>query len=279
LRHAIPALAALSLLTASLASGCRKPEPIRREHKRDPSVDPRLHFPASITDPRALQSDRERDVPIAWLFLPEDPVPTGGAPNVVAAVELPCGFRPAYGTVSPAGVSPLAVRLHALYAGPGSPSDAHCDRHMRAIQYISLQRLRLGDFVVTDAAPRTTSDPPAPSVTLHVVQDNESTPPVAVRRSRACHVGDDASCTAGGVCAQVPGHTNGVCVPPIDPYLDMGRPCEDGSLEITLSHPGPHTTSVAPAPGALRACLRACDPQGHCPSSLECANGVCVPQG
>jgi hypothetical protein len=251
-----------------------------------------FQIPANVREPGLPSiSGLEYDVPVAWLFLTEDPAPTGAAPDVIVGAELPCGYRPVYGTVSPP-VNPLRVRLRARFAGPGRPDPAAvpCPTRNVAVQYISLQRLRLGTFTVSDATPHPASEPTVPSVTLRVVEDDPRLPSRQARRLRRCTPGDDATCTAGGACGGIPGHAGlGVCVPPFDPYLVIGRLCPGpaagapmGSTEVALEHPGPYAARATPPAGALHACLPACDAAHPCDVGMQCLavgeRSVCAPR-
>jgi hypothetical protein len=253
------------------------------ENVRVPSVLPVPGTPSS--------SGLEMDVPLAWLFLRDAPAPTGSAPEVIVGAELPCGFHPVYANVSPPH-DPLRVRLRARYGGPGRPTDTSvpCPTPNNVALIVSLQRLRLGGFTVTDATPHHPGDPPVPSLRLQVVEENERTPSPQVRHVRGCTPGDDATCTEGGVCGAVPGRTGaGVCVPPLDPFLSAGRACQGvspgaplGSVEVSLEHPGAYAMRAAPAPGALKACLPMCDDAHPCDASLACVPvgglRVCLPR-
>ena len=217
---------------------------------------------------------REIDAPLSWFYLAEDPVPTGSSPEVIVGAELPCGYRPVFGDVSDP-VSPLRVRLHAVYAGNGTPGSERCATPNRAAQFISLHRLRLGTFAIVDAVAHQPGDPPAPTATLHVVRDDDTLAPVDRRRWRACSRGGDEACTAGGVCGTVPGAPpeHGVCVPPMDPFLAVGRPCNDHFVDFVLSAGEPARD--------VHVCLPPVGPASSCPVGLHAlvtdAASPCVP--
>lgn len=246
--------------------------------------------PGAVPPPGMPSVDElEIDAPLAWLFLREEPAPTGSAPEVIVGAELPCGYRAVYATVSPP-VDPLRVRLRARFVEQGHGGGRQCSRRPVAVQFVSLQKLRLGTFTVTDATAHGLHDPPVPSVVLHVIADDERTPPRQVRQVRRCIPGQDASCTAGGVCGAIPGRTDvGVCVPPLDPYLVVGRPCPGpsawtpfGTVAVTLTHRGSFATAAVPSDGLVRACLPACDDAHPCAPTLECTDvdgrRVCLPR-
>lgn len=270
----------LALLVLGPVLGCKKKPP----HTTVAVVDsgPRFSVP-SVLPAVGTRSAREFDVPLAWLYLVEEPVPTGSAPDVIVGAEVPCGFVPLLGTVSPPE-TPLRVRLRVRFAGPGEPdATIPCPTRPGIAVPISLQRLRRASFTVTDEMPHGAGDPPMPSVSLHVIEDNERTPAPMLRRVRPCNPDDDASCTGGGACGGVPGRPGvGVCAPPLDPYLSIGRSCPAGSAEIRLERARPFGVRAAPPPGEFRACLPSCDPAHPCTAPLSClqvgGHGVCAPQ-
>jgi hypothetical protein len=235
-----------------------------------------VHPPGTVAN-----SGRELDVPLSWLFVSEDPAPTGSAPNAIVGATLPCGYRAVYGTVSSPDASPLRVRVHALFDGAGDPHDARCRSLPLSVQMVSLQRLRLADFTVTDASPHAAGDPPVPTAALHVVADDNATPAAMRRRFRRCTPGDDSTCTAGGVCATPSGRNVGVCVPPYDPYLAVEHPCPEGRAEAVLGH-APMSGPAVPADGAIHACLAGCDDTHPCDAAFECVpigtHAVCLPR-
>jgi hypothetical protein len=233
-------------------------------------------------------SGREMDAPLAWLFVPQWPATTGSSPDVIAAAHLPCGYRMMYSTVDRDGTQ-LKVRVRARFAGPVAPTDrtTPCPTEPPALQFVSLNTIRLGDYQLVDAAlhPAGAIAAPAP-LSLPVVRDDHTTPSEADRWVRQCTPGDDAFCAAhgGGVCGAVrerPGV--GVCVPPLDPYLVVSRPCPERTTELELEHSGPYGTPVAPRGSSLRACLPACGAEDRCPTGLTCVRragssgpGACV---
>ncbi len=236
----------------------------------------------------ASPSGREIDAPLAWLFLPQAPVTTGSVPDVIAAAQLPCGFRAMYGTVDRVG-DELRVRVRARFNGANVPTDrvTPCPSEPPSIQFVSLNRIRLGEYRVIDAAAHPAGAVPAPAaVTLTVIPDDANAPIASSRWVRPCTTGDDSTCArAGGVCGGVSETAGrGVCVPPLDPFLAVSRPCPEQTQEVTLDHPGPYAAPVAPAHNALRACLPACNERGECPAQLQCvrraggAAGACVPR-
>ena len=244
----------------------------------------RLRAPEAIPPPGVPGPyGREVDVPLAWAFLPETPVPTGSAPNVLVAAELPCDYRPLYANVTPPA-DRLGVRLRARYAGTATPDPSRpCARPNLALHFVSLQRLRLGSFVLSDATPLLPGwGHSMRAISLRVVPDDAALPSAQARQSRRCSPGDDASCTGGGVCAAIPGIAGrGVCVPPLDPYLRLGRPCPDGSSAIDVVHDAPFDVSAAPPPGVIHACLPSCAADRPCGTGTACESvggtRVCLP--
>ncbi|MDP3275412.1 MAG: hypothetical protein Q8Q09_09480 [Deltaproteobacteria bacterium] len=270
-----------SLISLALASGlvaCRKPAPAA-----NPDAGTTMLVPQVLAS-AGSQTLREMDAPLAWLFLPQAPVTTGSSPDVLVAAHLPCGFRPMYGTVTRRG-NTLGVRLRARFAGPGSPSPDRttpCPTEPPTVQFISLNTVRLGELDVIDLAPHPPGAVPAPSpVHLSVSRDDHTALPSALRWVRGCTAQDDSTCPHGGVCGalrELPG--KGVCVPPLDAFLVVQRPCPVDTVLFELDHPGPYPTAVAPPPGPLRACLSACR-AGQCPAGLTCipregGPGACV---
>ena len=262
-----------------VANGCRSHR--GPQVPQDTGVDPNFRIPEVHPPGTPSQNGTELDVPLSWLFVSESPAITGSAPNVVVGGVMPCGFRAVFGTVSPPAAA-LHVRIHAVYAGQGDPRAEHCETQPAFVQIVSLQRLRLGEYAVSDALPARGDAGVLPSAALRVVADDSNAPSPMARRVRRCVAGDDSTCTGGGVCATIPDHDVGVCVPPIDPYLFISRPCPDGRVDVTLAH-APMTMGPAPREGSIRACLPPCDDAHSCDAGFECiASGeqrVCIPQG
>lgn len=278
------ALETAALVAAMFGVGCRAP---RAAAGAQPDGGPVMLVPSAVAPVGGRSaSGREIDAPIAWFFLPQWPVTTGSSPDVIAAAALPCGFRAMYSTVDRDGAS-LRVRIRARFTGAGSPPSltTPCTTEPPSLQFASLNRVRLGEYTIVDASRRANGDDMIPSLQLSVVRDDESAPSEAERWVRGCAAGDDRACATrgGGVCGSVretPGR--GVCVPPLDPFLVVGRPCPERTTEVALDHPEPYATAVAPPPGPLRACLTACNAEGRCPSGLQCVRrssssaGACV---
>ncbi|MFO0560188.1 MAG: hypothetical protein U0269_19385 [Polyangiales bacterium] len=284
-------------LVALCAGACRGPSATARNGRNGSAAGagptdagPSMMVPQELAPVGGQSpSGREIDAPLAWLFLPQTPVTTGSVPDVLAASHLPCGFRAMYGTVQRDG-NQLRVRVRARYTGPNVPTDrtTPCPTEPPSIQYVSLNTIRLGEYTVVDAAAHPAGTVPAPPpLALSVIPDDPSAPSASARWVRACTAGDDNSCAqrgrgACGAVRETPGR--GVCVPPIDAFLAVNRPCPQDTTEFTLDHPGAYSMPVAPAPGALRACLPSCNAQGACPSGLQCVRreggsaGACVPQ-
>lgn len=285
LRDVLPAWTQGICALALLSVGCSKPTPASRQTDAGSGLlVPQALAPVGGGSP----GGREFDAPIAWLFLPQNPVTTGSSPDVLAAAHLPCGFRAMYSTVQREG-DELRVRVRARFPGANPPADRStpCPNEPPSIQYVSLNTVRLGELRVVDAAPHPAGAVPSPApVTLRVIPDDSNAPPASARWVRGCTAGDDSTCASGGgVCGAVretPGR--GVCVAPIDAFLAVRRPCPQDHTEVTLDHPGAYAMPVAPAPGALRACLPACNAQGACPTGTQCVRrengsaGACVPQ-
>ncbi len=276
------ALGLLAGMSAAL-SGCRRPAPAARAGDAG-SV---MRVPSMLAAVGAgSPSGREMDAPLAWMFLPQAPVLTGSVPDVLTATHLPCGFQPMYGTVDRVGDA-LRVRVRARFTGPGLPRDrvTPCPTEPPWVQFVSLNRIRLGTYTVEDAAGHPAGTVPAPAaLQLEVLPDDPRAPAESTRWVRPCRAGDDGSCVHGGVCGEVqetPGR--GVCVPPHDAFLIVRRPCPEPSSELALAHPGPYAIAATPAPGTLRACLPACNARGECPADMQClrrgsGRGACVPR-
>ena len=207
----------------------------------------------------------EVDVPLRWIHLLAEPAPTGSAPYAVVGAVVPCGFVPRY-TVSERGEGEVRLRMRAQRR----PSDGvACDGGTPVVELVSLSMIRLGTWRVVDAVAHGEHDPPVlPSRVLHVVPDDATLAPAAVRWTRGCSTTSD--CTAGGVCAHAA--TGTLCLPPMDPWLHLGRPCPDGLRSVAV-------TPVAPGEGTpWRACVAACDRAGQCVGSLRCdPSGICLP--
>ncbi|MBL8680904.1 MAG: hypothetical protein JNK05_17115 [Myxococcales bacterium] len=268
------------VVAVGVISGCKRPEGAANGSRA------RADGGAAILVPQALApvgarspSGREIDAPLAWMFVPQWPATTGSSPDVIAAAHLPCGFRMMYSTVDRDGAE-LRVRVRARFAGPNPPTDrtTPCPTEPPALQFVSLNTVRLGDYQLVDAAlhPAGAIAAPAP-LALPVVRDDNTTPSEADRWVRQCTPGDDSFCVAhgGGVCATARERADkGVCVPPLDPYLVVGRPCPERTAEIELDHRGAFATPVAPRGSSIRACLPACSAEGRCPTGLECVRRV-----
>lgn len=253
--------------------------------KRDPQVLARDGGPAILV-PQVLApvnggspSGREIDAPLAWMYLPQAPVTTGSVPDVLVASQLPCGFQAMYGTVTQDDIAhTLRVRMRARYTGQGLPPDrvTPCPTEPPSIQFVSLNRVRLGEFTVIDAAAHPTGSHPVPRpVQLSVVRDDNTAPAESVRWVRQCVVGHDRECVGGGVCGEVPATPGrGVCVPPTDAFLAVNRPCPTGTAQITLNHPGEYEMPVHGTGAQFEACLPACNANGQCPPTLRCESNI-----
>ena len=208
---------------------------------------------------------QEVDVPLGWIHLLAEPAPTGSAPYAVVGAVVPCGFVPRY-TVSERGDGEVRLRMRAQRR---SSDGGACEGGTPVVELVSLSMIRLGTWRVVDAVAHGEHDPPAPAPrVLHVVPDDATLAPAAARWTRGCAT--TADCTAGGVCARAA--TGMVCLPPMDPWLHLGRPCPDGLRSVAVA-------PVAPGEGTpWRACVAACDRAGHCVGSLRCdASGICLP--
>jgi hypothetical protein len=229
---------------------------------------------------RVTAGGNEIEATLFWFFLPEDPVPTGSGPSIVVGVDPPCGFKPKYGSVG-APVSPLKLRVRVRRpAGTVAVSDGGCVEQKPLALLIPSQRLRLGTFELAPGALPDGGVGP-PRTLLRVIEDDPSLPDRMARRIRLCTPGDDSSCTAGGVCATVPGRSGrGICVPPIDPYVSAQGRCQQDWSMLQLDHSGPYAMGATPEPGPLSVCLPSCESDSVC-GSLKCeALGmarVCLP--
>ncbi len=257
------ALAALALL--SLACKHRSPAP--RPARPDAGGE-RLRVSESA--PLGPSADRrEIDVPLSWIHLLAQPIPTGSTAHAVAGAVVPCGYAAKYLTSSAEG-RVVRIRLRAEWTQPG-PVPAplpRCDAPMRA-WLVSEGVLRVGDWEVQDAVPHGPGDPPAPVPRVQrVVPDDGHVPAIPARWYRPCAA--DGDCTSGGVCARVEGV--GVCLPEVDPWLSHRAPCIDGATATDVTW-----TSDAGV-RAWRACLAACE-NGACARGLRCSpRGVCLPE-
>jgi len=237
---------------------------------RDAGADvTRVRLPVAEAAPLGPSADRrEVDVPLAWIYLLSDPAPTGSAPYAVLGARLPCGYGVLYGTSDKVDRE-VRLRLRARYRGEG-PVPAvipPCGDRPMSVHLVSLSILRLGDWRVVDAVPHGPGDDPVPVARVqHVVADDTSLAPAAVRWTRACAT--DADCASGGgECVRVEGV--GVCQPPIDGWLGAGQGCPGGTLGADLHH----------GTAARRGCIAACEDGGVCPGSLRCVSGRwCLPQ-
>jgi hypothetical protein len=281
---ALTALCGLCVLCALGTLHCKRRDPQLIVRDAEPSMlVPQVLAPVN----GGSASGREIDAPLAWLFLLQAPVTTGSVPDVLVASQLPCGFQAMYGTVAlDAPSHTLRVRVRARYTPPGQPPDrvTPCPTGPPSIQYVSLNTVRLGEYDVVDAALHPPGSHPVPApVHLSVIPDDANAPSESTRWVRPCTVGQDAMCTAGGVCGQLPSTPGrGVCVPPWDAFLAVNRPCPAPTTQITLQHPGEYQLSVHSRPGPFDACLPACNSRGQCPPTLRCElvardAGACVP--
>ena len=226
---------------------------------------PQVRISGAILDQQGQLAHPGIDAPLAWVFLQEDPVPTGTSPNAIVAAELPCGYQPLYASAGRA-VSPLTVRFHAVF-NAATVGNAPCAQRPVSVQYVSLGVVRVGAYTVTDQISHGAADPPMPEVNLHVVGDDPSLATRMARHVRACTPGRDATCTAGGWCGTHASRpTAGTCVPPLDPFLAIGRACQTGDREVVVAH--------VPSPGAaateIHACLPGCDAAHACDAPLRC---------
>ena len=273
-----------SALVMLLQFSCKKSDPSLRVRDVESTIlVPQVLAPVN----GGSSSGREIDAPLAWLFLPQAPVTTGSAPDVLVASQLPCGFQAMYGTVSlDEATHTLRVRMRARFTGTSQPPDrvTPCPTGPPAIQFVSLNTVRLGEYEVADAAAHPAgSHPVPPTVHLSVVPDDSTAPAESVRWMRTCVVGHDRECAGGGVCGEVhstPGR--GVCVAQTDAFLAVNRPCPTGTTELSLGHPGEYTLPVHAAPGPFVTCIPACNSHGQCPPTLRCERntqgaGACVP--
>ena len=144
-----------------------------------------------------------------------------------------------------------------------------CEGGTSVVELVSLSLIRLGTWRVVDAVAHGEHDvpPPTPRV-LHVVPDDATLAPAAERWTRACQA--TADCAGGGLCARV--GAGSICLPPMDPWLHLGRPCPEGTRSV-------EATPASSGEGApWRACVAACDRAGHCAGRLQCdASGICLP--
>lgn len=253
--------------TLILASSCKSRRP-PAECPAEARVDagPRVRTIAEVPAMGPSGDRREIDVPLAWMHLLANPVPTGSAPSVVVGAEIPCGYRARWANAERVG-GELRVRLRARWDRDDTappPAPAPCATPTPSVQIVSLSIVRLGSWRVTDASTRDGSA--APSVTLRVVADDASLAPPVARWFRRCE--GDTDCEGGAVCARM--GEGRACLPPLDPWRWSGRGCVDGATPRAVSR-------VSEPSRRWEACLADCD-QGRCPAGLRCdPMGACVP--
>lgn len=260
--------ALLSAALISVACG-RKPKPVECPVDRDASVDAghRVRTIAEVPAPGTSADRREVDVPLSWIHVLADPVPTGSAPSVVVGADIPCGYRAYWANAERAGDA-MRVRLRARWDRDTPPpaTPAPCPTPTPSVQIVSLSVMRIGTWQITDAVPRAEGQSPAPVATLHVVRDDAALPPPAARWFRAC--ARDNDCGGGSVCARIGSGT--ACLAPVDPWVWAGRPCVDGATARPVTRVDTPTVRWS-------ACLADCT-QGRCPAEMRCDPvGACVP--
>jgi hypothetical protein len=220
---------------------------------------------AEIPPPGPSADGQEIDVPLRWIHLLAEPAPTGSTPYAVVGATVPCGFVPRY-TVSERGEGEVRLRMRAQRR---ATDGGLCDGGTPVVELVSLSLIRLGTWRVVDAVAHGEGDVPSPTPrVLHVVPDDGTLAPAAERWTRPCRA--TADCAGGGLCARVAAAS--ICLPPMDPWLHLGRPCPEGTRSV-------EAVPVSPVDGApWRACVAACDRAGHCPGRLQCdAAGICLP--
>lgn len=247
-------------------TGCPRSTPPAAVDAAAPRVDAERVPAVAEVPPMGPSADgSEVDVPLSWIYLLADPAPTGSTPYAVVGARVPCGFVPRY-TVSDKLDGEVRLRMRAQRR----PGDAtHCEGGVEVVEQVSLGLLRLGTWRVVDAVPHGAGEVPAPDPrVLHVVPDDATLRPAAERWTRACATTVD--CAGGGECVRV--GPSAICQAPLDPWLQLGRPCPEGT----------RSTTVAPVatPGASRrACIAACSAANACPGDLRCdeSTGTCLP--
>lgn len=277
---------ALPLAATALALAACTRSPDARRARREPTPEApqtalaadagpqRVPMIAQVPEMGAAPDGREIDVPLTWMYLVEEPAPTGSTPYAAVGAQIPCGYRPMY-TVSERDPerSTVRLRMRAQWNRPEPPPPdgrSTCGDLTVATELVSLGQLRLGTWSVVDAVPHPRSDraTPAPApLTQHVVADDSSLAPRAQRWTRPC--ASDADCaSAGGTCAHVGGST--ACLAPVDPWLAIHRPCADGLTAVDVR-------TVSTPERAWRACVASCT-NNRCPGTLRCDPlHVCVP--
>lgn len=263
--------AALLAAALTLVACKRKPRAVECPVARDAEVDAghRIRTIAEVPPMGASADRREVDVPLAWIHVLMDPMPTGGAPSVVVGADVPCGYRAYWANAERVG-DEVRVRLRARWdrETPPPATPAPCPTPTPSVQLVSLSVMRLGTWRVTDAVPRPAGAPPAPVATLHVVRDDSTLAAPAARWFRRCD--HDADCEGGAVCARI--GAGAACLPPLDPWTWAGRPCVDGATARSVRRVDAPTV-------AWSACVADCA-QGRCPAGMRCDPiGACVPDG
>lgn len=240
----------------------------------------RIAMIAQVPPPGPSPDGREIDVPLSWVYLVEDPAPTGSTPYAVVGAQVPCGYRPAFtASERDAENHTVRIRMRARWARTEPPpvdGRPTCGDVSVATELVSLGQLRFGQWQVVDAAQTTpTGDGGvdtarstlAPRV-QHVVADDNSLAPRAQRWMHPCAQDSDCESSVGGVCARI-GHST-ACVAPVDPWLSLGRACAAGLTAVEIE-------TVAAPSRRWRACIATCT-NHTCPGTLRCDPlGVCVP--
>ena len=85
------------LVALALLGACKRPR-AAPECPATPPADAgnRVRTIAEVPVMGPSADRREVDVPLRWMHLLANPVPTGSAPSVVVGAEIPCGYRPAW---------------------------------------------------------------------------------------------------------------------------------------------------------------------------------------
>ncbi len=226
----------------------------------------RIRMVAEVPPVGDTAQGRELDLPLQWMYLIADPVATGSAPNVAVGAAVPCGYEPYY-AASARHYGEVTVRIRARRV-PADAMEAGCVAPRITVHLVSLGVLRVGDWNVVDAVPRGRGEPPAPTVTVHVVPDDPAhLPPALATWTRPCAA--DRDCVGGGVCAHIT--SAGLCLAPVDPWLPQGLPCPLGTIPTTVTQ-GPGLS------GTRQACVGSCDASHSCPPRYGCGDaGVCLP--
>ena len=102
---------------AAVLSGCPRSRPPAVDAGTARAVAERIPAIAEIPPPGPSADGREVDVPLRWIYLLEEPAPTGSTPYAVVGATVPCGFVPKF-TVSDRSDGEVRLRMRAQRRDP-----------------------------------------------------------------------------------------------------------------------------------------------------------------